>query len=204
MLGKKIITAVVALLVAIGLFAGAASAAFDQTGIYGTWSGTSYFDNGEGLFGRVEWIVYGPDGFPYAGYSDDPSELTYVYQVFNGADSLPISEFLIPTSNPVDNIGSFSDAGITGYSPVSVGLPPDWYFSEEPGSAIPAGGNSEGLVYSSANVPELYYGISVDGGTIAVSPKLPGPSSTSIPEPATWCSLMLAFGGLGLWRLVRK
>jgi hypothetical protein len=203
MLGKKIIAAAVALLVAIALFAGTASAAFDPAGIYGTWSGTSTFDNGDGLSGHVDWIVYGPDGFPYTGYLETPGELTYAYQVFNEGTHA-ISEFIIPTPNPLDNIDSFSEGGIAGYAPVEPPVAPDWYFSDTPGSAIPTGGASEGLVYSSPNVPETYYYIVINGGTVAIGDGIPAPSSTSIPEPATWCSLLLAFGVLGMWRLVRK
>ena len=162
-----------------------------------TWKSTvpTYFQSAANpdLNGYVEWIVYGPGDFPFSGFAPTANELTYVYQVF-GTGKDHISSYTVPLYNAADNIGAFSDSGVTGQAPISMELLPldsaHWQFA-----GINQGDNSEALVFCSPNKPDDYYSIVVDGGATAVAgPPLPSPSSTPIPEPAALASLLIALG----------
>ena len=55
----------------------------------GAWTATTAFDNGVGLSGTVDWAVFGPGDFPYAGYAPPAGELVYAFQIFStGTDAI--------------------------------------------------------------------------------------------------------------------
>ena len=174
---------------------GPASAGLLDTGSPLT-SGTTAFDNGNNLSGTVDWAVFGPGDFPFAGYTPTAGELTYAYQVHStGSDT--ISSYQVPVGNPADSIGSFSDPsnGVTGsavsFDSLAVPGYATWQFS----SGILTGASSEGLVYSSPNTPEEIFSILVDGGTYAIAVPVPTPSAEPIPEPG---AILLLISGLAV------
>ena len=148
-----------------------------------TWTGQTLFDNGTGLSGYVDWAVFAPGVFPYAGYTPTPGEMVYAYQVFNtGADALTL--FTVPLSNPADNIGVFAD--LSGDAQTAMLLLPspsgkaEWQFA-----GILSPGNSIGLAFSSLYLPEETFATAVDGGAFSVIVPIPSPSSVILPEPIT-------------------
>jgi len=189
----------------IGFIAAPAFAGLHDYGTpYDSWSGTTPFSSiGQygTLIGHIDWVVFGPDGFPFDGYSPSSNELTYVYQVYSEGTE-HISTYYIPTDQPADNFSSFSDLprGVTGQVPTYIdpGMP-WWEFA-----GINTGGNSEGLVYSSTDVPQVWYSIILNGGMVAIAQPIPAPSAVSIPEPATLWLLIIALGLLGMRQLRRR
>jgi hypothetical protein len=159
-------------------------------------SGSTTFDNGATLKGYVDWAVFNPGTFPYAGYTPTSGELSYAYQIFvTGA--APVSSFELVLTDPADNIGNFPLSG--GTAPNSQTLTSmtsaKWTF---PG--IPSGGNSTGLAFSSPRIPQSLFATVVDTGQSTWVIPLPSPGPNGIPEPA---SLSLAAMGcvvLGLRR----
>ena len=159
-------------------------------------SGSTPFTNGGTLTGYVDWAVYNPGTFPYAGYTPTAGELAYAYQIFV-TGSAPVSSFELVLTDPADNIGSFPLSG--GMAPVSSNInnlvSAKWTFS-----GIPGGGNSTGLAFSSPRLPQNFFATIVDTGQTATAVPLPTPGPIGIPEPA---SLSLAAMGclmLGLRR----
>jgi hypothetical protein len=159
-------------------------------------SGSTPFDNGDTLKGFVDWAVFNPNSFPYAGYAPTANELVYSYQVFV-TGSAPVSSFELVLTDPADNIGSFSSIG--GMAPNSQVLLPltsaKWTFD-----GIPNGGMSSGLAFSSPRLPQNLFATVVDTGQTTTVIPLPSPGPIGIPEPA---SLGLAAMGcvvLGLRR----
>lgn len=144
-------------------------------------SGSTPFDNGGTLKGFVDWAVFNPGTFPYAGYTPTAGELSYAYQIFvTGA--APVSSFELVLTDPADTIGSFNDLG--GVAPSSQILNPltsaKWTF---PG--IPQNDKSYGLAFSSSRIPQSLFATVVDTGQSTWVIPLPSPGSNSIPEPAT-------------------
>ena len=188
----------------VGLLAATASADLLTTGTpYDGWSGTTYFSSATNpnLHGYVKWAVFGPDDFPFDGFTPNSGELTYVYQVFNeGSDN--ISFHITPIDTTADHIGSFSDAsnGVTGDAPTSMNLivpgSASWGFS-----GIVQWGNSEGLCYNSTNTPVDSSAIEVNGGTVALTAPIPVPGANPIPEPA---AIVLLCAGLVAWIVGRR
>lgn len=157
-----------------------------------TWTSSTPFDNGAGLSGFVDWAVFGPGDFPFAGYSPTAGELTYAYQVFStGADA--IHAFTLNLGNPANNIGSFGDLGGEAPSSATLGAQAVWNFA-----GLDIGENSSGLAFSSLNVPESFFGILINGGTTSVAFPLPVPSPNDIPEPASLA--LMAIGGVAILR----
>ena len=162
----------------------------------GAWTGSTSFNNGQGLVGYVDWAVFGPGSFPYVGYTPTAGELAYSYQVFC-TGSLAVTSFSASLDNVADSIGTFGD--LTGDSPTNMNLFPapfgsaSWSFA-----GIATGGNSEGLVFSSIKVPKNLFGSTIDGGTGAIVIPLPSPDVTDVPEPATMS--LLALAGVALLR----
>jgi hypothetical protein len=180
-----------------GLLNGIASAYNDGNGpAAGAWTGSTPFSTGT-LQGYVEWAVFGPGQFPFAGYTPTSGELTYAYQVFE-TGSAPLSSFSVILTDLADNIGSFND--LAGDNPSTMtltsGISSTWRFS-----GIPQNGNSRGLAFSSIRVPEELKGSVIDTGQSTFVVPLPSPSATSIPEPGT---ISLLVGSMGLVLIRRR
>jgi hypothetical protein len=159
-------------------------------------SGSTPFDNGDTLKGYVDWAVFNPGTFPYAGYTPTSGELSYAYQVFV-TGTAPVSSFELVLTDPANNIGSFADLG--GVAPSSQVLNPltsaKWTF---PG--IPQGSMSYGLAFSSDRIPQSLFATVVDTGQSTWVIPLPSPSANGIPEPATLGLAAVGFAVLGLRR----
>jgi hypothetical protein len=166
------------------------------------WNGSTDFpippDEGSPLYGHVDWAVFAPGAFPFAGggYTPTPGEFTYVYQVIEEGPAA-ISLYAVAMENPADNIGWFNFGSITGTAPSDETLYPfesaEWDF---PGFSN--GAASSGLVYSSPYGPEDLYGIVLNGGHIAVSQPVPSPGTYTIPEPSALVMLTIGLALAGV------
>ena len=160
------------------------------------------------LNGTIDYAVWAPGTFPYAGigYNPTPNELVYSYLIHDNPASGPLGYAQIPMAsasevsslslivlNDADNIGQTSALG---------GVPADqmnldsttnhlatWFFS----TAINPGQDSYMLVFSSPNTWMFTPATLFDHGTNTDQPLLlPSPSSQPIPEPATMVLLALS------------
>ncbi len=177
-----------------GMLNGHASAFNDGNGpSAGAWTATTAFDNGVGLSGTVDWTVFGPGAFPYAGYAPTAGELTYAFQIYSSGTASIHSLTLNDPNGAADNIGSFAD--LAGQAPTSValGTQAEWNFT-----GVNPGTNSIGLAFSSIKTPDSLFGVVVNGGSFAVAIPLPVPGSNDIPEPASLA--LLAAGSLMMLR----
>jgi PEP-CTERM motif len=159
----------------------------------GAWTSTTAFDNGTGLSGTIDWTVFGPGDFPYAGYTPTAGEMTYAFQIYSTGTAAIHSLTLNDPNGAADNIGSFAD--LAGQAPISValGTQAEWNFS-----GLNSGDNSTGLAFSSIRIPDSLFGVVVNGGTFAVAIPLPVPGANDIPEPASLA--LLGAGGLLMLR----
>jgi hypothetical protein len=161
------------------------------------WSGSTPFVSGT-LQGFVDWAVFAPGQFPFAGYVPTAGQATYAYQVFVQG-SAPLSALSVALTDPANNIGSFNS--LPGDAPTSNTITPassaDWNFA-----GILPGGNSRGLAFSSPKRPQNLFGVVVDTGQSSFVVPLPSPWSVDIPEPAS--AFALAVVGLGVMRRSRS
>ncbi len=177
-----------------GVLDGHAAAFNDGNGPSGgAWTSTTTFNNGAGLSGTIDWTVFGPGDFPFAGYVPTAGELTYAFQIFStGADAIH-SLTLNDPNGAADNIGSFADLAGEAPSSVALGTQAEWNFV-----GLDLGENSIGLAFSSIKIPADLFGVVVNGGTFAVAIPLPVPGANDIPEPASLA--LLGAGGLLMLR----
>jgi hypothetical protein len=162
-------------------------------GAGGAWSSTTAFTDGGGLSGTVDWAVFGPGNFPYAGYSPTVGELTYAFQVIASGSNAIHALTLNDPNGAAGNIGSFAD--LAGDTPTSatLGAQAAWNFA-----GLNAGDTSIGLAFSSVRVPDSLFGIVVNGGSFAVAVPLPVPGTFNFPEPASM--VLLGAGSLLMLR----
>ena len=166
-------------------------------GVNDPWTGTTAFSGltNPDLAGTLDWVVFGPGDFPFAGYTPTLGGYTYVYQL-NSTGSEIVSSLTVPINYSSDNIGTFSDPGngVTGVAPSAMAL-------SVPGSAIwdfldpgvGQDGSSQGLAFSSPHAPVDWYSIVIDGGSLAYVIPSPSPGPNGIPEPS---ALILLASGL--------
>lgn len=177
-----------------GVLSGHASAFNDGNGPSGgAWTATTPFDNGTGLSGTVEWSVFGPGSFPFAGYTPTAGELAYSFQIYSTGISAIHSLTLNDPNGAADNIGSFADLAGTAPTSAALGTQAQWNFA-----GLNAGDNSIGLAFSSIRTPASLFGVVVNGGTFAVAIPLPVPGANDIPEPASLA--LVGAGGLMMLR----
>jgi hypothetical protein len=170
-----------------------------------TWRGTQEFQIAN-LHVFVDYCVYPPNTFPYAGYSA-PDQFVYAYQVYSVGQA-PVSSMSVKMldSNEAVNIGSFNSLPGTVPDLSTFDFPPPnrrnakWYFALF-SDGLNTGENSDGLVYSSVNVPLWNDATVQDGGAGGYMKSLPSPADY-IPEPATLT--LLASAGCVLLRRSRK
>lgn len=169
-----------ALLISTQAFAGALFNHPNAGGPAPLYTGSTPFVTGT-LSGYVDYAVFNPGQFPYAGYTPTSGELTYAYQIFV-TGSAPLSSFELVLADAADNIGTFND--LPGTAPNSQTLTPmvsaKWTFG-----GIPNGGNSNGLAFSSPKIPQSLFATVVDTGQTTWVIPLPSPGPIGIPEPAT-------------------
>jgi hypothetical protein len=170
----------------------------------GAWRGTSPFVN-DGLNGTVDWAVFTrasfDAAFPGNGYVSPANQLVYAHQIITAGPVVGSTGMDIGLAgNPAGNGGSYSISGIpfTEVPAIAAFTDPNlasWVLATETDPLTP----SEGLVYSSPNVPQLT-GIPdlVDGG-LSASGELPIgiPSDSPVPEPAA--AIMASVGTLLLF-----
>ena len=165
-----------------------------------TWTGSTVISS-DGLTVAVDYCVYAPGAFPYAGAGYDgwtptPGEMVYAYQA-DSTGTLGLGQLAVLLLNPAGNIGAF-DLGDAGVVPSNKAIDgsANWQWSPELVSD-----HSSGLVYCSIKKPEWGMGSVIDSefgwGYV------PSPGPDDIPEPATMT--LLALGGLAaaVWRKKR-
>lgn len=165
-----------------------------------TWHGTSSFSNGI-LHGSVEWAVYAPGTFPYAGYTQPAGEYVYAFQVAMDPTSVGMSHLSVALTSPADTIGDFALPG--GTAPAVENLTPfssaDYFFSPE---AFPL---TSGLAFASPDAPIVLFGSIADGGLAFIVDPLPSPGVPgTVPEAGTWATWLLLGASCGSMAVCRR
>jgi hypothetical protein len=177
----------------------------------GAWRGTSPYVN-DGLNGTIDWAVFTRAAFDLAfpgnGYVSPANELVYAHQIFSAGPAIGVTGMdIFLAGYPAGNGGSYSISGV----PLTE-VPAVFAFADSTlASYILAGETdpvtpSEGLVYSSPNIPQLTgTPIVVDGG-LSASGELPIgiPSEVPIPEPTTGLIASLTAAFVFAFRRVRR
>lgn len=172
----------------------------------GAWRGTSPFIN-NGLNGTVDWAVFNRSAFDLAfpgnGYVSPANELVYAHQAFSAGPLVGVSGMdIFLAGYPAGNGGSYSISGV----PLTE-VPAVFAYADSTIASFILDGEtdpvtpSEGLVYSSPNVPMLTGVPNIVDGGLSASGLLPIgiPSENPIPEPTTGliaslaAALMIAF-----------
>jgi hypothetical protein len=177
----------------------------------GAWRGTSPYVN-DGLNGTIDWAVFTRAAFDLAfpgnGYVSPADELVYAHQIFSAGPAVGVTGMdIFLAGYPAGNGGSYSISGIPLTEVPAVFAYADstlasYILASETDPATP----SEGLVYSSPNVPQLTgIPIVVDGG-LSASGELPIgiPSENPIPEPTTGIIALMAAALVFAFRRVRR
>jgi MYXO-CTERM domain-containing protein len=169
-----------------------------------TWCGTVSVQSFEGeLKADVDYCVYWWSEYPGTDYTPAPGEFVYAYQVYVTGTGLvkKLSVGMLPGNDAgsIGHDGGLGEAG--GHAPEA------WFFTgAAPNSDTanwewldvdPLATHSDGLVYSSINVPQWWIGTVLNTGQ-AASGMVPSPSDL-IPEPGA-----LALLALGLVAAVRR
>ena len=200
------LSAIVFLSVCMALMAVPASAGqlfANGAAIPGFTGTTPFFDStgpGDTLSGTVDYAVFAPGNFTYAGYTPTPGQLVYAYQVImDPLDTHSLSNLTVLLNGDANNISAFeletgdippSGFNFSSFLPsATAGDAASWDF-EVPG--LGPNKMSYGLVFSSPNVPEYLFGSVVNGGLGALVAPLPTPSPVPIPEPST--AILLGLG----------
>lgn len=185
---------------------------------YGTWTGTTAYQgyndypinaDPSGMFGTIDWVVFGPGAFTpgYIGYVPTPGEFVYAYQVIQDpAAFAPLTSLSVVLEAAANNIGTFTGNGVLGV-PTSgeffLGLPfasANWDLA----SGVDAAETSVGLVFSSKHGPKLLTGSVIDHGSVGDVVPLPSPDPLRIPEPGTMTLAMCGLVVFGLQLLRRR
>jgi hypothetical protein len=202
----KIVAMTLFVFVVVVLLSISASASLIGTP-YNGWSGTNSFYLNEGggkiLSGTIDWAVYGPGDFPYAGYTPLQGQLTYVYQVHN-TGTVGISNYSVDLDNIASQAGAFAIPSIpSGVAPsgITLTVPGNVGWDFDTPEISKNGGDSQGMVFCSPNIPMDFTSSVLDGGGSTIAEPVPSPSNVPIPEPATWLSLL---AGLGMVLGVRR
>ncbi len=166
-------------------------------------SGSVPFSSGT-LTGFVEYAVFNPGDYPFAGHSQTAGQAVYAYQTVSTGAADISSHQIFPTN---DASSPFVDSTVAGNatSILSFSAPPAgsahynfdiWLDADLAGSG---GDTSKVYGYESSKLPELT-GLSIEfnGGLIALATPIPVPSTTDIPEPTSMA--LLAVGGLVMLR----
>ncbi|NOY43819.1 MAG: PEP-CTERM sorting domain-containing protein [Planctomycetes bacterium] len=168
---------------------------------YSSFSGSDPFASGA-LSGNLDYAVFTATefatAFPSSGYSPI-GPIVYAYQI-ESTGAAAISAQIVGVSNPVSgDIDSFLNAPgeVNPSSQLFSGTNPLWSFASP---NIATSEFSEILVFSSPNAPMSGAGLTINGGTTALT-TVPTPSATAIPEPTSVC---LAAAGVLALLLRRK